>query len=709
MLNKLPSFYVKLSSDDVPIRTIARRYRDCMKVYIPPNDKTTARIMFASVESATYAANEIAKQPGVFSVTPCKDGPTEPDRTSWRNGSDKATEESSKAFKKSWKTYKKPTESKQVGEAGISAPSGSPPHGGTSKALMKMPSCAKCFACPVMRKCITCGTYYCDVKCQTQHWPVHKENCMPRLAIDTEVEKAIYMSAYEVEQKPQPSTKPLQSKALQTAKAKECPGNQQQPVVDSQVQSPKLLLQQFMQDAQKLPKKQQKLEQIQRNSAHHNNTNDNPTKVQTQPKHVAQKQPQEDVQNQSTPTPKSLLSKLLDGKKLRKLLTSSFPAVGSDVKIAHVAEDAIYIYNSGPGPHGQPNQYLKTVERCFVGGRAVKEHLRQAPLPDDIVYAPLAGAYYRAEVKSIQYDKAVVFFTDFGNTDILEWKNFKEIEDPEIKYGDRLIHEVQIENVPILTDSIRKHLQTLEGEAFQLSKVVGMPNGKAKIVELRHSKELYYLSEMIRKLSKDKDALIMKQTSTPKASPQQVPPDPNSYVPVSMDELSEVCIPCGDDVELMIIDAGEVYDSSHRLAVIDVAQQEAFAKLLAEVGKYGKTDGDIYSPEETHHLCLVQWDGIWSRAVPLAIESKEASNLYCLLDLGIMKTVESTYVRRFPHALNRKLYVAECIVENPNFLSTMASGSDQNPDLLVGKKIKVEVLSGTSPDEEQRIRVKSAL
>lgn len=46
---------------------------------------------------------------------------------------------------------------------------------------------------------------------------------------------------------------------------------------------------------------------------------------------------------------------------------------------------------------------------------------------------------------------------------------------------------------------------------------------------------------------------------------------------------------------------------------------------------------------------------------------------------------------------------------DPDFLNTIASGSDHNPDMLVGKKIIAEVLSSTSSDEEQRIRVKSAL
>uniref|UniRef100_A0A2M4AIM2 MYND-type domain-containing protein n=1 Tax=Anopheles triannulatus TaxID=58253 RepID=A0A2M4AIM2_9DIPT len=717
MFNNLPSFHVKLSSEDVPIRTIARRYRDCMKVYIPPNDKTTARIMFASEGARTYAANEIAKQPGVLSVTPGKEVPAEPERTSWRNGSDKASEEASKAFKKPWKTYKKPTESKQstssaVGEAGNSTTSGSAAHD-TSKTLMKMPSCAKCFACPVMRKCFTCGTFYCDVKCQKQHWPVHKENCMPRLTIDTEIEKAIYMSTAGAEQKPQPAAKHVQSKPPHSVKDKERSGNHEQPVGDSQNQSSKLFLQQLLlQDVQKLPKKQQKQEQAQRTAAQLNGQHDNLMKEQSPSKHVALKHLQEELPNPSNIlTSKGVLLKLCDPKK-RKIETCSFPAVGTDVKIAHVAEDAIYIYNSGQGSRGQPNQYLKTVERSFIGGRAVKEYLIQAPSPEDIVYAPLAGAYYRAEVKSVLGGRAIVFFTDFGNTETLEWKKFKEIEDLEIKYADRLIHEVQIENVPILTVSIRKHLQTLEGEAFELSKVVDIPNSKTKIVELRHSKELYHLSEMIRKLSKDSDEVTKKQLpQTPKVSAQQVvvPTDPNSYVPVSMDELSEVCIPSGDGVELMIIDAGELNDSSHRLAVIDVAQQEAFAKLLADVGKYGKMDRNVYSPEETHHLCLVQWDGIWSRAVPLNTGSKQTSNTYCLLDLGIMKAVESTYVRRFPQALSRKLYVTECIVENPDVLISTATGSDQNPDLLVGKKIMAEVLHDTFSDGEQRIRVKSVL
>uniref|UniRef100_A0A182FAU5 Tudor domain-containing protein n=1 Tax=Anopheles albimanus TaxID=7167 RepID=A0A182FAU5_ANOAL len=436
--------------------------------------------------------------------------------------------------------------------------------------------------------------------------------------------------------------------------------------------------------------------------------------IKEPPQNQPQQPPAKDQQQLLNKLPlRALVAKAKEDGKRKVLQQGSFPSVGSAVKIAHVAENTMFLFEAGSGSTGPSSQYLKVVERCFVGGEAAQKYLIHAPVAGDIVYAPFEEVYYRAEVKSVKGDEAIVFFTEFGNTESLEWKKFKEIEDPEVKYADRLIHEVQIENLPTFTDFVRTKLQALEGEEFGLSKVVDIPNSKAKMVELRHSKELYYLSEMMLKLSKDNDELKKKHMASPvenvdRANQAVVPPDPKSYVPVSIAELSEVCIPYGDGIELMIIDAGEVYDdASHRLAVIDIERNDAFANVLAEVCKYGEADSNVYSPEELHHLCLVQWEGIWSRAVPLAVGSKEeASSPYCLLDLGIIKAVESSHVRRFPQALSRKLYVADCIVQNPDTLCKLGTGGVQNTELLTGKMIKVNVApKKNASDEIQEILI----
>ncbi|XP_050081663.1 uncharacterized protein LOC126568972 [Anopheles aquasalis] len=851
---------VMFDPKEINIRTVARKIKHCSKVYVPPNDDALAIISYDTPEAAEKALNILRYNPAI------------------------------KLINFHFRRVGNPTVTLQNGNDGTTTPTPATPHIPETphfQQLPNLPKCAKCFAWPVVKRCSICGTSYCDVNCQKQDWPLHKEHCMPNLFLDLALEAmasqitAEQKMQYYAQQKPpiaayspnplekqeklnepanlhqdrdracqqqgdpqqkrlavQPGEKQQNNKRYDSSKEKDGTlfrqdfqrensqqekyqqkeksqqmlpqqesarkqsqqGNesrQKQPQKEAQQKQIKQELQnpqqrhqlqepqqnqlkqepqkhpeqnQFKQEQKKQPeknqlkqepqkhpeqnqmkqkphkqpeqnqfkqeqKKQPEKNQLKKESQKHPEQNQMKQEPHKQPEQNQMEQEQQQQKSQqkqpqqASPTEqqqllnklplRALVAKAKEDSKRRVLRQGSFPPVGSEVKIAHVAENTMFIFESGSDSNGPSSQYLKVVERCFVGGEGAKKYLIQAPVAGDIVYAPFEEVYYRAEVNGVEGDTATVFFTDFGNTETLEWKNFKEIEDPEIKYADRLIHEVQIEHLPTFTDFVRMKLQALEGEAFELTKITDIPNSKAKKVELRHSKELYFLSEMIRKLSKDNDELEKKQTASPgekidTAEQTVAPPDPKSYVPVSISELSEVCIPYGDDIKLMIIDAAEVYDAeSHRLAVIDIARNDAFAMVLAEVCKYGEADSNVYSPEELHHLCLVQWDGIWSRAVPLAIGSKEETSIpYCLLDLGIIKTVESKHVRRFPYALSRKLYVADCIVQNPETLCKLATAGVQNTELLTGKIVKVNVIpkkNNSDENEIQEIRIISVI
>ncbi|XP_049532137.1 uncharacterized protein LOC125949278 [Anopheles darlingi] len=728
----------------VNIRMVAKQQSKCKKVFIPMDNESLALIYYKSEEDAEKGLQELRYIPGVISI--------------------------------SYNIRKQlnPSITPQNGNA-VTLPATPKPSYHDPEPFLMLPKCAKCFAWPVIRRCGVCGTCYCDVNCQKQDWPLHKEICMPNLFIDPALkEEASKITPeqkmqYYAKQKP-PTANDSPDALMKQAKQKDpenlhqehCRPYHQQgdhgetlPSVQSgEKQQNNIPAQQDSQNCKGKDGKglqqeferenchQEKFQQKKEKKSQQKQPNQEPSQkqcrqeIQKKPKEKpsqqepqqkgSQQEPKKEIQqkqlkqeppqkppqkqqkpqnNQPQPEPpkeqqqllnklplRALVARAKEESKRRVLQQGSFPSVGSEVKIAHVAENTMFIFEAGSGSTGQPSQYLKFIERCFVGGEAAQKYLIHAPVPGDIVYSPFEEVYYRAEVRSVTDDKAIVFFTDFGNTETLEWKKFKEIEDPEIKYADRLIHEVQIEHLPTFTDFVRMQLQALEGEAFELSKVVDIPNSKTKMVELRHLREM----------------LLKKPMASPddQTQPAVVPPDPKSYVPVSIAELSEVCIPYGDGIELMIIDAGELYDASHRLAVIDIARNDAFAKVLAEVCKYGEADSNVYSPEESHHLCLVQCDGIWSRGVPLATGSQETSNPYCLLDLGIIKSIESTHVRRFPQALSRKLYVADCIVQNPETLCKLATEGVQNTELLTGKMIKVNVIPKKNKDDEiQQIRI----
>nr|XP_040225930.1 uncharacterized protein LOC120951335 [Anopheles coluzzii] len=54
-----------------------------------------------------------------------------------------------------------------------------------SKQMFPPVGCSACSVQGANFQCFTCGTYYCGVSCQMNHWPMHKDFCIPRLVTAT--------------------------------------------------------------------------------------------------------------------------------------------------------------------------------------------------------------------------------------------------------------------------------------------------------------------------------------------------------------------------------------------------------------------------------------------------------------------------------------------------------------------------------------------
>uniref|UniRef100_A0A182K0S1 MYND-type domain-containing protein n=1 Tax=Anopheles christyi TaxID=43041 RepID=A0A182K0S1_9DIPT len=65
--------------------------------------------------------------------------------------------------------------------------------------------CSSCSVQGANFQCFTCGTYYCGVSCQINHWPTHKDFCIPRLVMATPL---LGNSSILTQYPPPPITKP---------------------------------------------------------------------------------------------------------------------------------------------------------------------------------------------------------------------------------------------------------------------------------------------------------------------------------------------------------------------------------------------------------------------------------------------------------------------------------------------------------------------
>uniref|UniRef100_A0A182LUI0 MYND-type domain-containing protein n=1 Tax=Anopheles culicifacies TaxID=139723 RepID=A0A182LUI0_9DIPT len=541
-------------------------------------------------------------------------------------------------------------------------------------------------------QCFVCGTYYCGEPCQRNDWPAHIVNCLPRLV-------RVHSGFVPNEPKPMGFPDPHMTQSY---------GNFPNPNGPVQV-------------AYTNPMHHQ----VPPNQPNAKKTNEpnvklSPNKPATGPKPLEKQQQQKPVspikmssgyvvptnvlkhlalqrhQEQETLTAKpeaangasqkaavtpvtktegiiakemSKLAKRVQQKTAvpkREIRYSTFPSEGECVKISYVTDRMLYVYRIGEDANSGQNRYLDFVKRSVECSRKVTKMLQTAPKVDDIVFAPFDGDFYRAVVKSIEDTRVSVFFPDFGNTQSVEWTEMKEIPDKEIQYGMCHTHAVMLAGVPTFSPLVKAFLsELLELDEFELTKV---DEKAVKTVDMRHVQELYQLSAKVQELAKKEQEI---QKPVEKETVPTVPiEDPGSYVPMLAEEFLEHDVPVEEEVQLMIVDASELI-KSNQLSLILNSEQDMFGKMMSECERYGNLDPHPYVPECENEALLLHFEGVWCRAM-LAAKGDEPQ--YYMLDIGIIRTIkEKANCRRYPAGLTRKIFVCECVVENPDMFVGLTS------------------------------------
>ncbi|XP_053671914.1 uncharacterized protein LOC128722106 [Anopheles nili] len=378
------------------------------------------------------------------------------------------------------------------------------------------------------------------------------------------------------------------------------------------------------------------------------------------------------------------------------LQAGHFPDPGSKVKISHVAHDKMFIYHVERGPNGEPNQFETLIKRCIEKSRQVKSHFTVQPKVNDIVFAPFEDEFYRAIVKEIKGNKALIFYPDFGNSETMEWSMLKEIPDPNIKYANTFTHPVWIDNISEFTAPIREFLQTLiDEQEFILTTVIDVPKTSIKMVDMRHVQEKYILSTKLLTIPGNKTEDRKPIVSCPplakkiQTATKFVVPNPETYKRVGVEELKELEINEGKGMELIIVNASQAFEEN-LLTVVHKSHLSQYETLLRDCQHYGKIDKNPYEPDNDE-ACLIQLCEFWHRAIYIEPSDITGGQFYLLDDATCtnMETVSS--IRRYPPAMSRKLFVLEGVLENAQNLLKSIDGNKQNVNMLPGKTLKADL------------------
>ncbi|XP_049300862.1 uncharacterized protein LOC125774728 [Anopheles funestus] len=146
-----------------------------------------------------------------------------------------------------------------------------------------------------------------------------------------------------------------------------------------------------------------------------------------------------------------------------------------------------------------------------------------------------------------------------------------------------------------------------------------------------------------------------------------------------------------EEVRLVIINT--VHFTSHNiLYVVLEYDSDEYYKIVDEADQYGMMDVCPYKPTEKMEACLVQFYGLWGRALLMEENGKER---YIMLDLGAYHELETAYdCRRYPPKLSRKMFVMNIVVDNPEVLGMYYSSDKEH--LLFGKIIHAKIYTANN-------------
>ncbi|XP_058450217.1 bromodomain-containing protein DDB_G0270170-like [Malaya genurostris] len=537
-----------------------------------------------------------------------------------------------------------------------------------------------------------CGAYYCDTNCQRLDWDKHRSICMPRLVPISYSNKRMLQEATASKQNSSlsGSSYASPSQELNSSQSHQIPRK-----VGNETSSPGK--QQQQQNQRRNAQNNQKKNQSDQGNKSTQNKLDNSNNQKSPTAQNSQK-------NASSPEDSGKLNQL--GNKLQRLKLAKsakegilqpgpFPRTGSRVKIsASLASGVVYIYHENSKP-GEPSDYLKLANRVYQASKDAQP-VDSIPKMDDVIFAPFMGEYYRAKVLQVKGDQLEIQYPDFGNMATISWQQARQIADDDLKWTKYLTMPAMLEGVGTLTGEMKKLLDSFEEIVeFELLKATDMEDSDMKDIVLKRPKEtttlnveLIELKEKEQRQREEKKSQDRrdKEDQQKKAETEQSAKiaDPNNYEPVLFDEsIESKQLPLDSKQKLMIIDASDLLET-RLISVIGCGYIEEYGAVVQDCGTLGPLDPNPYKPTQEGEVCLVLHENDWTRALYDISEGN-----FMLLDVGILASVPTANVRRFPPGLSRIVYNNEVIVENLAVLKAMMINGKS--DSIHGKAIEAWV------------------
>lgn len=668
--------------DDV-IRDIVIQQGEVTAMHRPETNQQLCFVQYADPETASYAIAKLRNYPIFRAVDPA----LKSERYQENNPNDQNQNQNQKKQQKQQNrnqnnNFRRNDGGGGTGFNGRSQDMDSPPKQQSSKEPQPdIPlGCWYCTKMPNFE--CRCGAFYCDIGCQRSDWAKHKDICMPRLVPISYSNKLILQEAVASKNSSSISSTPYYPSSPEYG------GNQ------NQQQQPR--------------QQQQKQPQQNRSNGNDHNQNQRNNSQQQQQQHQGNVQnrlanggPRKNQQNGQENGNVNAAANKLQRLKLAKSGASSspgrkqilepgrFPPDGARVKITtSLQSGTVYIYHNN-GQHGGQSDFQTLINRLHQAADNESRPLQEAPEVDDVVFAPYQGMLYRAKVLAAKEGgKIDVQFPDFGNLEVVVWKECREIMNEEVKWARYLSFPVTLEGVEgPMTKEQKQLVESLEfEEEFELVKAESIADSELREVVLKRERqnvtlnmalvELKEKEQRQRRQREEKERLEKAEQERKELATKFA--DPATYKPVMFDDCITMKQLTQDKrYTLCIIEASDVQETKI-ISVIATEDALEYAAVVQKCEQYGLADPNKYRPTEIGEVCIGRYKNDWTRVV-FDGEGEPA----LLLDVGSLAIPEE--YRRFPTDLSCVLYNNEVVVENLPLLVAMMK--DGNPESLHGSTI----------------------
>ncbi|GLV40339.1 Tudor staphylococcal nuclease [Carabus blaptoides fortunei] len=320
----------------------------------------------------------------------------------------------------------------------------------------------------------------------------------------------------------------------------------------------------------------------------------------------------------------------------------------------------------------QANDVLKRVNKKVNEFAPKAPSLSEKPIVGQLVAAKFGDEWYRASVKSVEHETALIVYVDYGNDEKVNISGLKVL--PEELHSEPItLIKIKLKNFinkPFSPNALRYLEQLAIKQVILKANFINSVESGVTLTMRDGSCITDKLMELSKDLSNAKPKIppivkTVKNGATEAEDAMPKPPGPNDPKITEMD-IQE--LPKGR-TQIKLLN-----QLDGNMVTICLNKADVFHALHVELGaritKYGKTIApqEPYAPEPEEYV-IANNLGKWYRALCLGVEGDEYNLFFA--DYGFMSMVPSNRIRRIPVEFAKPEAIANfaCIQDLPEPLS----------------------------------------